>query len=130
MLAFLSFGSLSHAANTTDTYWAWDFPWYSFERYTEAREKNDASPIYFSVESARLDGGEIEIKVVFDNYAAPSYQQVRYVKKPGRYCLSSNAYEDRGKGVRVRVRGDRQGMYNIKASGVWSPDSWSCAWGQ
>lgn len=117
-----------YAGNNTDTSWDWHMPGYSFERYTPAREKWDASPVYFKVDQAQVYGGSVLIRVFFEDGSAPSYQQSKYVKVPGVYCLSSYAYEDQGYGTRVKVRGDRQGAYEMRLSGVWSPDSQSCPW--
>ena len=117
-----------YAGNNTDTSWDWHMPGYSFERYTQPREKWDASPIYFKVETARLYGGSVQIKVVFDNGSEPDYTDVKFVTKPDVYCLSSSTFEEQGYGTRVKVRGDRQTFTEMWLSGVWSPDSQSCPW--
>lgn len=116
----------TYAKNNADTIWSWGFGSFSGARYTEAREKHDDTSIYFYVERFETTNGKMRISVVDENRNQFSYTKVQEVIEPGMYCLSSYAYEDRGYGVKVRVRGDRIGQTSINANGVWSPDSYGC----
>lgn len=124
---------LTHAmaANTSDTSWGWNIGSLSGPRYTVPREKTNATPIYFYVEYINLNNardGYLRLEVVHESGRTlrnGSYH-ARNATKPGKYCLSSNAFEDYGYGVKVKVRGDRYKTSGIDASGFWSPDSKSC----
>lgn len=114
------------AGNTSDTSWDWHMPGYSLARYTSPREKLDTSSVYFKAETARVYGGYVNVRTVYDDGSHPRFQEVRKIDRPMEVCLSSYAYEDQGKGTRVMVRGDRIGAYEMWLSGVWSPDSVGC----
>lgn len=119
-----------NAANTADTKWSWNIPLLSLESYTSAREKTDTSPIYFYISSMNKNESSGRLRLVVVNNNGKMFRNwkkfVRYAYGTGKYCLSSNAYEDNGAGVLVKVRGDRQETLHIKASGYWSPDSRTC----
>ena len=131
ILAILFNLGSSFAANTSDTSWQWEIPWWTLERYTELRRKKDNSPIYFDIEEfySRDRGGTLELKVVGSDGRMFSYgdEFIVHATSARTYCISSNAYEDKGYDVAVKVRGDRQKSSQIDAKGVWSPDSWSCS---
>lgn len=121
--------TVSFAANTSDTAWGWDIGVLSGSQYTEPREKTNTTPIYFYVESITTNGGSLRVEVVHGNGSKlrNGKHHARFITAPGKHrCLRSNAYEDYGKGVLVKVQGDRYDSVGIKASGYWSPDSWSC----
>ncbi|MDD7593788.1 MAG: hypothetical protein PUJ57_06135 [Peptoniphilaceae bacterium] len=126
----LLFGAQSLAANTNDTGWDWDMPRLSLARSTPERAKTNSTPVYFYISSYKSSSTEGSILLSVRGQTGAMFTNgkkfVVYADRIGKYCLSSNAYEDYGSGVFVKVRGDRQVANYIAASGVWSPDSSSC----
>ena len=126
MVAFIMLNiSASLAANTSDTGWSFKFSRATFNQYTPARVKQDASPVYFYVDN--IEGNSIKVRVLAGNGDSSSYTPYVYISKPGKYCVSSNVYED---GYRkALVHGQKYNRFSTSTSyGLWSPDSWSCGW--
>ena len=126
MVAFIMLNiSASLAANTGDTGWSFKFSRATFNQYTPARVKQDASPVYFYVEN--IEGNSIKVRVLAGNGDSSSYTPYVYISKPGKYCVSSNVYED---GYRkAQVHGQKYNRFSTStAYGLCSPDSFSCGY--
>lgn len=114
------------AANTSDTARSFVFGRTTFDRYTSSRSKQNASPLYFYVDN--LTGGDaIKVRGVTGNKKVTSYSPFYFIGATGKYCISSNIYED---GYRsARIHGQKYSRFStVSAGGDWSPDSWSCGW--
>lgn len=126
MVAFIMLNiSASLAADTSDTGWSFKFSRATFNQYTPARVKQDASSVYFYVEN--IEGNSIKVRALAGNGDSSSYTPIVYISRAGKYCVSSNVYED---GYRtVQVNGQKNNRFSTStAYGLWSPDSWSCGW--
>lgn len=126
MVAFIMLNiGVSLASNTDDTGWSFKFSNMTFNQYTPVREKQDASPVYFYVDN--IEGNSIKVRALAGNGDSSSYTPIVYISRAGRYCVSSNLYED---GYRtVQVNGQKYNRFSTStAYGLWSPDSWSCGW--
>lgn len=126
MLLLLSYES--YAANTQNENFNFNFSKLSFAQYTNAREKENASPIFMYVKTL-TPNRSFYARVVNENHTDTTYSpkyKVSYINQP--YCLHSNAYENKGYGVKVRIRADRIGVGQMSAGGFWSSDSYSCQW--
>mgnify|MGYP006964238281 CR=1 FL=1 len=128
MLVALVFAFDSYAGNTNDTSFNFNFSDLSFERYTDAREKYDKSPAYIYIKNMSINR-TVAVRVVFEDHSSTSLKKIYYISNPRtKECISSNAYEDRGYGTKIRLRLDRQGVGSMYANGWWSPDSTTCGW--
>ena len=114
------------AANTSDTARSFNFGRTNFNLYTTSRPKQDASPVYFYVES--LKGNDtLKARALTGNKKVSSYTPISYISTVGKYCISSNIYEDGYRSVRVHEQ--KHSLFStLKADGYLSPDSWSCGW--
>lgn len=55
------------------------------------------------------------------NFSQTWYFEVKNINQ--EYFIYNNAYEDRGSGVKVKIRAYTGDLFGFEASGVWSPDS-------
>ncbi|MCI7239146.1 MAG: hypothetical protein SOU08_05185 [Anaerococcus sp.] len=127
MVTFLLANMVSAiAANTSDTSWSFNFGRINKNLYTESRSKQDQSPVYFYVDNFQ-SGDVLRVRAITGSKKPSSYTPISYISTVGKYCISSNIYED---GYRsVRVHGQKHSLFStLKADGYWSPDSWSCGW--
>lgn len=123
MLTFSFFINQAVAANTDDSPWSFSFSRTNFNLYTPARDKTNATPVYMYVES--LKGDPLKVRAVTGNYIISSYTSLVHVNKVGKYCISSNIYEDGYNSARIWAQ--KYNTFSTSHSWVqWSPDSWSC----
>ncbi|WP_151409496.1 hypothetical protein [Anaerococcus sp. Marseille-P9784] len=118
----------SYAANTKNENFHFEFSNFSLAQFTNARDKEDASPIFMYVKSL-TQNRSFYARVVNEDGSFTTYSpkyKISYVN--AKYCLHSNAYENKGYGVKVKIRGDRIGIGQMFAGGFWSSDSYSCPW--
>ena len=129
MLSFLALiGYTSYAANTNNENFNFNFSRLSFAQYTNAREKEDASPIFMYVKTL-TSNRSFYARVVNEDGSNTTYSPKYKITYPNKkYCLHSNAYENKGYGVKVRIRADRIEVGKMSAGGFWSSDSYSCPW--
>lgn len=121
-------GYTSYAANTNNENFNFNFSSFSFAQYTNAREKEDASPIFMYVKTL-TPNRSFYARVVNKDGSFTTYSPKYKITYPNqKYCLHSNAYENKGYGVKVKIRADRIGNAQMSAGGFWSADSYSCPW--
>lgn len=93
-------GMNSFAANIEDSSWSFNFRKTNFNLYTPERKKTNKTPVYFYVNG--IKGDHLKVAAVKGNYKNSTYTPIRWISRAGKYCLSSNIYEDGYRSARVR----------------------------
>ena len=120
----VSADSISTQGNNVDTSYSYDFsPGIGSTRYTSARPKYDATSAYMKLTN-RSKKQNYTANVVDSNnknFSQTWYVEVKNINQ--EYFIYNNDYEDRGSGVKVKIRAYTGDLFGFEASGVWSPDS-------
>lgn len=108
----------------TDSYYSFRFTLFNPVQYTNAREKYEYTPLYLKLLS-RSENQSFQASAVDSDGGDFSYSPEYRIDTVGkRYYISSNAYEDRGAGVLVRIKGRSNDWTGFRADVDWSPDSY------
>ncbi|AYG01125.1 hypothetical protein [Lactococcus allomyrinae] len=92
-------------------------------KYTDIRPKYDYSSAYMMAKT-RSKSQNYSACVVDSNgkyFSQTWYVEITKLNKG--YYIANNAYEDKGKNVKVKIKGTTGDMFGFKVTGVWSPDS-------
>jgi len=110
------------ASNNGDTTWTNTYKFTSQYDHTPARKKMNKTYYYNHTKKLSQSGAYINVwAALYDGRKANGNKGTRRSYAGDVNYLWNNAVETHGSGISVRV--DSQAFNDLKASGVWSPDS-------
>lgn len=131
-LGITGFATTAEAGNISDKPFTFYFSMNGSVAHTEARPKYDATSAYMKFGWIQDGAGGYHVKVVDanGNYFSKTWTSRafnEYVPEGTEEWIPNHAYEDRGYGVQVKLKGEGHGGAVSSGiwstGGLWSPDS-------